>query len=176
MASRGTRYAYKNTWGTSIPTTLNGFGSQLNIANWFTVSEAGFIVGMRYYRQKDDGREHYGQIRLEEDNAMLGVCTFKVKPAAGTGNDGWQHAYFRPRIRIETVIRYYACVLFGERRFRLTGGVLGSAITVGPITLGADTSTHWNGAFGGGIALLNTHDAQTRYGIDILFLPDSDLA
>jgi len=176
MTSRGTRFAYESSWGTGVPTTLNGFGSQLNVANWFTVSEAGFIVGMRYYRQTDDDGEHYGQIRLESDNSPLGVCTFKKKPAVGSSADGWQHAYFRPRIRISSGTMYYACVFFSRRRFRLTPSVLGSPITTGRITVGADTSAHWNGAFGGGISLLNTHDAQTRYGVDILYLSDTALA
>lgn len=171
---QGTRYTYLNTWGSGVPTSSVALNSQLNVGNWFTISEAGYIVGMRYFRDLSDNGEHYGQIRLEADNSPKGICTFHPKAAAGSGADSWQHAYFRPRIQITIGTRYYACVLFGRRKYYFTPTVLTTgAITVGPITVGQDTSAHWNGAFGNGIAVFNTHDAGTRYGVDILFLPAS---
>lgn len=176
MASRGTRYVYQTTWGSAVPTTRNGFGSQQNVANWMEVTEPGFCVGLRYHRFSDDDGEHIGQLRIEANNNPLGVCTFPKKSAAGVVDDGWQHAYFKPRIPLSVGTKYYVSVFFSRRRYALTGGALSAgSITVGSIIVGVDSTAHWNGAFSGSVATLDTHAAGTRYGVDMLFLPSSVL-
>lgn len=176
MASRGTRYTYFNTWGSAQPPTLIALGLQRNVANIFIVDEPGYIVGCRYYRHSDDDGEHYGAVRTEPDNQPLGVCSFKKLAAVGSTPFGWQHAYFRPRVPVDAGTMYNICVFFSKRRYRQTTGALTSTnIVVGHIELPGDTATHWNGNQGAGISILDTHAAGVRFGIDVLYLPESAL-
>lgn len=166
-------YAYKTWWGASIPATNNGPGSPLNVCNWFTVNTNGWIVGVRYLRENTDSYDHIGTIRLESDNTLLATAQFKHKAAGAAGVDGWQHTYFHPRLRVVAGTLYYVCVFFGSRRFYYTASALvGVQTAVGPITVGQDSSAHWNGAYGNGIESTGTHSAGTHYGVDILFLTD----
>ncbi len=173
MVSKGTRYLYQTTWGANVPPNFQGQDTQVQLGQRLRFARAGWIVGARYFRNTGDGFEHLAFLRVIPGFQIVRSATFLHKPATvPAGDDGWQHAYFRPRLRVEVGGEVVLCVYTTGGIFYFESAGCAQQRTFGDIVLPASGE---NGLSNGVYAYssmqppASTFNAN-RYGIDVLFL------
>jgi hypothetical protein len=164
---------YQNSWGTGTPVSRTSTPSGgLIYCNYFEFLHAGWIIGARYFRAKEDGSEHQAHIRLEATNELLAIAKFPIVAASGTGAGTWQSTYFRKRVQITAGVKYYVCVSWGSNlEWHTNSALTGVDITTGDVFERRDSSTHWQGQWSSqyDFAGTVTHAAGRRYALDPIF-------
>lgn len=166
---------YQTTWGAATPATYQGPGSQVQVAHRLTVLANGWIVGMRFCRNREDDWDHLALLRDGTSMAILRVALFHQKAAVlPQALDGWQHVYFRPRLRVVAGQLIVFCLYSMGGMFYFTDGGLAADVVVGDLKLTRDVAAAHNGLYiYNSLYPPNGTFHSNRYGIDVLFLKET---
>jgi hypothetical protein len=132
----------------------------------FTASTEGQIVGLRFYKAAANTGTHIGSL-WTASGTLLASATFTNE----TGS-GWQQVSFSTPVNITAGTTYVAGYLAPNGHYSSTPGALTSAVTNGPLTALAN-STSSNGVFT--YSATSTFPASsfsaTNYWVDVVYAP-----
>ncbi len=131
----------------------------VNLGMRFTSSQAGTIVGMKYYKGIGDGGEHVGSL-WTGTGTLLAQATFTGETASG-----WQTVTFSNPVQI-TANTTYAVSYFSHGHYASTANYFTAPRTVGSLTAPAT-----NGFFdyAGHTAFPTSGSGGTNYWVDVIF-------
>jgi hypothetical protein len=164
---------YLSAWAGAQPTGVSTDLATVMLAHVFEAQVDGYILGAKYARNRADAGQHIAFLAPGTTAAWQTVAPFPWRPSNGTGFEGWESAYFRPRLRLLQGQRCLIGVWFQTGRWYATGGgLVGGPIGNSSIRIPQDTSglrtTYYtysmdlnpNNTFGG-----------NAYGVDCIFWP-----
>jgi Domain of unknown function (DUF4082)/Fibronectin type III domain/Bacterial Ig domain len=151
----------------STPATVDsGDSTPNNLGVEFTANQAGSITGIRFYKASTNTGSHVGSLWDTSGN-LLAQGTFTNETASG-----WQTLIFQNPVPITGGTTYIASYLAPNGHFSMTRPGFNTAITNGPLTAPASSSTvYGNGVYANGSTTIfptNSYQA-TNYGVDVLF-------
>ncbi|GLS34283.1 protein of unknown function [Mesorhizobium albiziae] len=154
-----------STSNTPSQLSVNDPGS-VELGVRFTVSAAGMITGMRYYKSAQDTGTHVGSL-WTTSGTLLTSATF----TAETGS-GWQTVTFAQPIAVSAGTSYVASY-HSNGFYAASPNYFTSSHTNGPLTAPASVSGAGNGLYRYGTGSLfptSTYNA-TNYWVDVIFDP-----
>jgi hypothetical protein len=110
----------------SVPSSTDTSSTNLGVK--FTVSENGFIKGIRFYKGAANTGTHVASL-WSASGSLLGQATFTAESTAG-----WQQVNFSSPIAVTAGTTYVASYLAPKGGYALDSGGLNSAVTNGPLT------------------------------------------
>ncbi|QUS35687.1 DUF4082 domain-containing protein [Falsirhodobacter algicola] len=131
---------------------------QVNLGMSFTSSEAGSIVGMRYYKGLGDGGTHVGSV-WAADGTLLKSATFSAD-----GTEGWQTVSFDSPLQVAAGVTYVASYT-SHGHYASTENFF-----TGPVTNGALTAQSGYYVYNASTAF-PIYQANTNYWVDVIFSP-----
>jgi hypothetical protein len=168
VAGSGTTIAVNATPTTSffsasdVPTTLiDSDTAFVNLGVRFTSSQAGTIVGLRYYKSVGDGGTHVGAL-WSSTGQLLATATFTQETASG-----WQTVTFANAISVAAGVTYTASY-HSNGQYASTVDYFSGPRTAGPLTIATGNGYYTYGAD----TLFPTIAAGgTNYWVDVIFSP-----
>jgi hypothetical protein len=153
----------------STPATPDsGDSTANNLGVEVTPSQNGTITGIRFYKAATNTGTHVGSL-WDSNGNLLAQGTFTNETASG-----WQALTFSTPVSVTAGVTYIASYLAPSGHFSLSRPGFASAVTNGPLTAPASSSTAYgNGVYANGSTSIfptNTYQA-TNYWVDILFTP-----
>lgn len=176
----GTRYHYQSLWGNSVPDEFVNETQGVVLGLRVQFHAPGRIVGARYYR---DQSSHGGNIAFLKPapgaDQIYATTVFHHRNFGDGPVEGeWQNAYFpKPYIRVEEEDTYFVCVAFRQGLYWASRFTLdGVSVTSEDLEALADDGVDHNGMYTYEVEW-NPYQAyqSSMYGIDVLFLADSEL-
>src|ERR1039458_7576196 len=146
----------------------SGDSSSVELGVKFTASSNGSVTGIRFYKAATNTGMHIGSL-WTAGGTQLASATFTGETASG-----WQTVNFSSPVAITAGTTYVAAYLAPNGHYSATPAGLTNAVTNGPLTAVAN-STSANGVYGySGSSTLptNTYNAN-NYWVDALFSPGS---
>jgi Domain of unknown function (DUF4082)/Cadherin-like domain len=140
-----------------VPATPTGADRQfVNLGMQFTSSQAGSIVGIRYYKSAADGGAHIGAL-WSSTGTLLASATFTQETASG-----WQTVTFDHPITIAAGTTYVASY-HSNGFYANTDAFFTGPVTSGPLTAGNDVF-----AYGNDLAFPTTA-STANYWVDVIY-------
>jgi len=165
---------YESIFGATPPTTYPDDLALITLGVQVLFTTDGLIVGARYYRDAGDDGQHWAIVRDGTNAVAERFTVFKQAPAGGAGVASWQHAYFRPYVKVAAGERKVIDVFFEKGHWWYTPAMYAG----GDVVSGSITAPHraagsfFQGVFGYNEYVKTTGDGGGNgYGVDLLFLP-----
>jgi methionine-rich copper-binding protein CopC len=134
----------------------------------FSSSQAGFITGIRYYKDATNTGTHVGNL-WSAAGTNLATATFLSESASG-----WQQVSFASPVAVSAGTTYVASYFAPNGHYAATDGYFSSALASPPLTAPAETSSAPNGVFkAGGTGFPNQGFAASNYWVDVVFAPSA---
>jgi len=143
---------------TSDPDT--GF---VNLGMRFTSSQAGTIVGLKFYKGVGDGGTHVGSL-WTSTGTLLASATFTSETASG-----WQTVSLSNPISVSAGTTYMVSYN-SQGHYAFTGNYFATAHTNGPLTAAAGNGYY---TYATGTAFPTTNTNGDNYWVDVVFSPIS---
>lgn len=166
---------YVTLWSAGSPTATVGGTSTIIIGTYVKINVPGRIAGIRFYRDTNDGSNHYGWIAEDTTTRSIQMASFKRITPATSQPPGWVTAFLHPMYRITSGNTYIVGVSFPAGRYRQMVDAHGSDTdtTVGNLVIPHDTVARPNSGSTNVIPLtLPTSMGAAKAAIDLYFLPD----
>jgi hypothetical protein len=153
---------------TSTPsTTTDNDPKAVELGFKFTSSEAGQITGIDFYKGPQNTGTHVANL-WSSTGTLLATATFTNETASG-----WQQVNFATPVTVTAGTTYVASYHTNVGYYSDDPNLFANAVTSGPLTAPASSSSSGNGVYAYGSSSLfptNTYNA-TSYGVDVLFKP-----
>ena len=154
----------------ATPATIDsGDTSSVELGVEFTSTQAGTIVGVRFYKAPNNTGTHVGSL-WTASGTLLASATFTNETASG-----WQQVNFSAPVAISANTTYVVGYLAPNGHYSYTGAAFtSSGVTNGPLTALANSTTP-NGVYAYGSSTTfptNSYNA-TNYWVDPVFAPGS---
>jgi hypothetical protein len=156
-------------WGsTTTPQIVDSNdGQAVEVGVKFTVSESGFISGIRFYKSAANTGTHVGNL-WTSTGTLLATAVFTAETASG-----WQQVNFSAPVAITSNTIYVASYYAPKGHYSDTAGFFStSGITNPPLSFVANTTSP-NGVYTYGLA--SSFPTQsfnaTNYWVDVVFFP-----
>ncbi len=133
----------------------------VNLGVRFSSSQAGSIVGIKYYKSVGDGGTHTGSL-WSSTGQLLSTATFTQETASG-----WQTVTFANPISIAAGVTYTASY-HSNGQFGDTKNYFTSAHTSGPLTAPAGNGYY---TYGANTAYPTSSSNGINYWVDVIFSP-----
>ena len=168
--SSATTSAPVTIFGSATPATVDsGDGNAVELGVQFQSSVAGTVTGIRFYKAGANTGTHVGSL-WTASGQLLGSATFTNETASG-----WQTVTFATPVAIAANTTYVAGYFAPNGHYSDTSFGLTSAVTSGPLTALANSSSVPNGVYG--YSTTSTFPtstfAATNYWVDVNFVPGS---
>jgi Domain of unknown function (DUF4082)/Domain of unknown function (DUF1929)/Fibronectin type III domain/Glyoxal oxidase N-terminus len=153
---------------TTPQTSDSGDTAAVNLGVEFTPSVNGAITGVRFYKASTNTGAHVGSL-WTTSGGLLAQGTF-----TGESPSGWQTLVFSNPVSVTAGTTYIASYLAPNGHFSMTRPGFANAVTNGPLTAPASSSTALgNGvyAYGSSTTFPTNSYQATDYGVDVLFNP-----
>lgn len=178
----GAPQPYQTIWNGADPSTNHAPGGQFLLRTTLYASVAGRLMGMKFYRDREDPANHIGVVikrAAAGQRAALGALAFP-RANALEGRAGWNTRYMHPVIHFEASEWFDIIVWFtGGSYYSDDGAIATTDLVVGDLVVPHQGSTDPfgfavnNSAFGNTLLFNpNTTLSGALAGIDLLFLPD----
>ncbi len=131
-----------------------------NIGVKFTVSQNGYITGIRFYKGTSNTGTHVGTL-WNASGTSLGQVTFTNETASG-----WQQANFSTPIAVTTGTTYTASYSDPNGNYPYTTGGLSSAVTNGPVTAVANGGVY---VYSSSIKFPTNTYQQDNFWVDVVY-------
>ncbi|PWK76985.1 uncharacterized protein DUF4082 [Aminobacter sp. AP02] len=143
--------------------------SSVELGVRFTVSAAGTITGMRYYKSAQDTGTHVGSL-WTSSGTLITSATFTAESASG-----WQTVTFAQPITVAAGTSYVASY-HSNGFYAASPNYFTTAHSSGPLTAPASASGSGNGlyAYGSGSIFPTSTYNATNYWVDVLFNPATE--
>ena len=129
----------------------------------FTSSQAGYITGIRYYKDAANTGTHVGTL-WSGTGTQLAAATFTDSAS------GWQQVSFASPVAVAAGTSYVASYFAPNGRYSVTDGYFSSPTGTAPLTAPADTATAPNGLYKAGSTGFPTQGyAKSNYWVDVVF-------
>ena len=149
---------------TTPGTASSSDSSSVELGVKFRSNVAGFVTGIRFYKGTANTGTHVGTL-WSGTGTKLSSATF-----SGESGSGWQTVNLPSPVAITANTTYVASYFAPVGRYAVTNNGFASAVTRGPLTALAN-STSANGVYrygGGGVFPTNTFQAS-NYWVDVVF-------
>ena len=150
---------------TTVPATpSNSDASAVELGVKFRSSTAGYVTGLRFYKGSANTGTHVGSL-WSASGVLLSSATFQNETATG-----WQTVVLPSPIQITANTTYVASYHAPSGRYAVANNALTSAVTRGPLTALAN-STSANGVYrygGGGVFPTDSFQSSNYY-VDVVF-------
>jgi hypothetical protein len=139
--------------------------SQVNLGVRFTASQAGQILGIKYYKGSNDVGTHTGSL-WSSTGTLLATATFTNESASG-----WQTVTFSNPVTITAGTTYVAS-FHSDGHYTDTSDYFTAAHTSGPLTAPTGNGVYTYGT--GNLFPTSTFEA-TNYWVDVVFAPTNSV-
>jgi hypothetical protein len=133
----------------------------VNLGMKFTSSQAGSIVGLRYYKGVGDGGTHVGAL-WSSTGTLLASATFTQETASG-----WQTVTFSSPVSIAAGATYVASY-HSNGHYADTENYFAAARTNGPLTAQAGNGYY---SYGNNLAFPTNASGGVNYWVDVIYSP-----
>ena len=150
---------------TSTPTAFENDGTPLTLGLKFRSTQAGNILGVRFYKAPGDNGSHVGNL-WSATGTKLGEVTFAAETASG-----WQQAYFTTPVAIAANTTYVVSYFSSSGNYGNSNPSLGTAITNAPLRALANGEDGPNGLYiyGANPSFPTSNYGSSNYFVDVLF-------
>jgi hypothetical protein len=155
-------------WSSStIPATASAADTQaVELGLNFSVSQAGQIRGVKFYKGSTNTGTHTGTL-WDSSGRQLAHVTF-----ANETSTGWQTAYFATPVNVSTGHRYTISYYAPRGHYAYNSSYFASARSSGPLSANSDGQTVHNGVYHySGTAYPTDTFHSTNYWVDVIFSP-----
>jgi hypothetical protein len=126
---------------TAVDPNLGNDGQAIEVGVKFKVTQAGNIMGIRFYKKAGNTGTHIGHL-WSSTGTMLAQATFTGETASG-----WQQVLFSSPVAITTGITYVASYFSSLGYYNVTRPYFTSAVVNGPLRALANGENGSNGVF-----------------------------
>jgi hypothetical protein len=164
---------YLSAWDGAEPTGSDDSFATVTLALVFEAQVDGYILGAKFARMRSDEGQHIALLAPGNTAGWVTAAPFPWRPSNGSGFEGWESVYFRPRMRLLQGERCLIGVWFQTGRWYATGGALlggpiGNSSIIIPQDDPGDHTTFYTYSND-----LNTNNSYggNAYGVDCIFWP-----
>lgn len=151
-------------FGTETPQTAAAADADaVEVGTAFTVTRAGQVTAIRFYKGSGNGGTHVGHLWDSAGN-LLAAATFESETSSG-----WQRAVLSSPVAVSTGQTYVVSYLAPTGRYSITGGYFGSAKTSGSIVAPSGNNGRFTYGAGGGFPVGSWNSSAYFVDAEIVF-------
>ena len=147
-----------------VPTVIAANDSDsVTLGVKFTVSTAGTVTAVKFYKGPGNGGAHTGAI-WSASGERLASATF-----SGESTQGWQTAQLDTPVTVQPGVTYVASYVAPQGHYAATAGAFAAAYSRGPLSVpGSGAVFTYSGGF-------PSSPSTTDYGVDVVFALPTDV-